>query len=108
MVRRKAPVPLVAVAILLAYWVATAPAGSINAVRCEADHQEYLAAIAGNRNATIKEINDQISDTTHPQTKAGLIAMRESLWDEEEQQRSRAQQVLNDCLNAVNRIKHPN
>ena len=95
MVRRKAPAPLVAAALLLSYWVATAESGSITAVKCKADHGEMLDALEDIRESA------QIAQTNDPQRVEALTAMRERAWDEEEAHRGRAQQTYFDCLNAA-------
>lgn len=101
MVRRKAPAPLIAAALLLAWWVATAESGSITAVKCKADHAELLASIEASRVEAIKQINSQIAGTGDQQRIAALTAMRERAWDQEESQRGQAQQIFFDCMNAT-------
>ena len=101
MVRRKAPAPLVAAALLLSYWVATAESGSITAVKCKADHGEMLDALEDIRESAVSQINAQIAQTNDPQRVEALTAMRERAWDEEEAHRGRAQQTYFDCLNAA-------
>ncbi|MAY66480.1 MAG: hypothetical protein CMM77_05080 [Rhodospirillaceae bacterium] len=101
MLRKRAPVPLVAVALLLALWLATAESGSITAVKCKADQDELIAAIEAARQQTITQINTQLADSTDPQRSEALVALRERAWDEEEVQRGQAQQIYVDCMNAV-------
>jgi len=103
MVRRKAPTPLVAAALLLGLWVATADNGSINAVRCEADHQALLASFEAARQQVIGQLNAQIETAAEPERVTALIQLREQAWDDEETQRGRAQLVFRECLKAVQR-----
>lgn len=102
MIRRPAPVPIIAVALLLAAWLATARFGSVNHVRCEADYQELIADIEANRQSALAEINGQLAEAAGG-ARAALEAMREKVWDEEESQRGRAQAIRTDCLRASRR-----
>ncbi|HBT41233.1 MAG TPA: hypothetical protein DIW51_15155 [Rhodospirillaceae bacterium] len=103
MIRRRAPVPLIAVALLLSLWLATAESGSITAVKCKADHAELLASIEAARQQTIDQINLQLADTGDYQRIETLLAMRERAWDEEEAQRGSAQHIFYDCISAAKR-----
>lgn len=103
MVRRRAPAPLIAAALLLALWVATAESGSITAVKCKADQDELLASIEAARQQTIAQINAQLSESGDDQRTQALLAMRERVWDDEEAQRGTAQQIYFDCMNAAQR-----
>ncbi|MEQ9556136.1 MAG: hypothetical protein RIG67_10205 [Rhodospirillales bacterium] len=103
MIRRRAPVPLIAVALLLSLWLATAESGSITAVKCKADQEELLASIETARQQTIDQINVQLANTGDYQRIETLLSMRDQAWDEEEAQRGFAQQVFYDCLNATKR-----
>lgn len=101
MVRRKAPAPLIAAALLLAWWVATAESGSLTVAKCKADHNELLASIEDARHQAIQQINAQIAGTDDQLRTASLKALRERAWDQEESQRGQAQQIYFDCMNAV-------
>lgn len=103
MVRRKAPAPLVAVALLLGLWLVTADSGSINAVRCEADHQEMVASLEAARRQAVDQINAQIESAGEAERVTALKALREQVWDDEESQRGQAQRMYRDCLNAAKR-----
>lgn len=97
---RKTPVPLAAVALLLALWVYTASSGSITGAQCDADFEELLHDIEQNRIAAIEEINRQMEEDLDP---AGLARLREQAWDQEERQRGQAQYIWMDCKRAVNK-----
>jgi hypothetical protein len=103
MVRKRAPVPLVAAALLLAMWLGTAESGSITAVKCKADQEELFASIEAIRQQAIAEINAQLAETVDQHRTEALIALRERAWDDEEAQRGHAQQVFFDCMNAAQR-----
>ena len=77
MVRRKAPAPLIAAALLLAWWVATAESGSLTVAKCKADHNELLSSIEDARQQTIQQINAQIAGTDDQLRTASLKALRE-------------------------------
>ncbi|MEK9673409.1 MAG: hypothetical protein VW268_13060 [Rhodospirillaceae bacterium] len=101
MVRKRAPAPLIAAALLLAYWVATAQSGSVNSARCKADHVELIAQIEQNRNAAMVQINAQIEGALSERQIADLKLLHESVWDDEEKHRGQAQRIYIDCLNAA-------
>ncbi|PIW29727.1 MAG: hypothetical protein COW30_04100 [Rhodospirillales bacterium CG15_BIG_FIL_POST_REV_8_21_14_020_66_15] len=103
MVRRRAPVPLVAAALLLALWLATAESGSITAAKCQSDRDDLMAAIEAARQQTIDDINAQLAATDDAYRIESLTALRERAWDDEESQRGQAQQIFVDCMTAARR-----
>lgn len=88
MVRRKAPIPLVAVALMLAWWLITARNGSINAVRCQADHLERQAALDTERQRALAVTPE---------------AEHERLWAESDARQAAERRRLDDCLKADGR-----
>lgn len=97
--RRNTPVPLIAAALLLALWIATAQQGSVPGLRCAEHYKQLIAEIERNRTSAIAEINKQI-DEAEGQVRVDLVAMRERVWDDEEEQRNIANQILFDCRKA--------
>jgi len=98
---RATPIPLAAVALLLALWVFTASSESLTSAQCDADFNQLLNDIEKNRIMTIAEINRQLADEVNPTDPQGLELMREQAWDQEEQQRGQANYIWRDCKEAV-------
>jgi len=98
--RKHTPVPLAAAALLLALWVMTARSGSVPTLRCDGDYKEMISDIENNRNAAIAEINRQLTEAGELQ-RGSLLAMREQVWDDEEQQRATAGMMRRDCQKAA-------
>lgn len=98
---RATPIPLAAIALLLALWVFTASSGSITGAQCDADLEQFLSDLETNRIMTIEEINRQLADESSPTGSQALVSMREQAWDQEEQQRGQANHIWRDCKEAV-------
>lgn len=97
---RRAPVPLVAAALLLGLWAVTARLGSVPGAGCEADYRELIAEIEANRAHSLASIEAQLKTLPADQG-ADLRRMREHFWDREESQRATAAQIHRDCLKAL-------
>ncbi len=98
---RTAPVPLIAIALLLGLWVLTSTSGSITQARCDSDLNELLASIERNKKYSLEQINSQLKTETDPRNRQNLEAAREQAWDQEEQKRAQAGHIWRDCMKAV-------
>lgn len=95
--------PLAAIAILATSAPTSAHAAPITRATCEQDKKDLLASIEQNRIGSLAEIDRQIKASQSQHEHDSLLALQESVWEQEEQQRGQAEFIFRDCLAAVNR-----
>ena len=95
---------LIGSCVLVSSIIKSAP---ITQEQCLKDLEELTKAIETNRKTAIKTLTSQLSSETNRDNRRRLTEMKESAWDQEEQELGMAQTIFRDCINALKLKRKP-
>lgn len=93
--------PLTALLLLLFGLAAGSAARALEASDCDADRERFFAALAENRENSLRQIEAALAAAGSDDAREQLRFEREEVWHEEENGRGFADTVWRDCLRYV-------
>jgi len=91
--------------LVLALLLLAAPAQALSEAECRQDAEALLQDIERNRQQSGQQYQQAIDAAGSDQERATIKAQMEQIWQDEEQQRAMADQMLRDCLRFVQTLK---